>query len=84
MQKAVRTLRRAVRGLHNVASALQSVLRQKLAYGNRDRSLLVGKPQKFSLQIGVGLDPGFGDQAVVETALMTRPPILHAQDLAGG
>lgn len=25
-----------------------------------------------------------GDRAVVETALMTRPPILHAQDLAGG
>ena len=24
-----------------------------------------------------------GDRAVVETALMTRPPILHAQDLAG-
>jgi hypothetical protein len=25
-----------------------------------------------------------GDRAVVETALMTRPPILHAADLARG
>lgn len=24
-----------------------------------------------------------GDRAVVETALMTRPPILHAQDIGG-
>lgn len=31
--------------------------------------------------LGAAAEKG-GDRAVVETALMTRPPILHAQDLA--